>query len=158
MQGPPLDQLPVELLSQAEEQVQAWQLPLGEALATESAPFGFVLLLVSGSLRLSGRDAMGQEFTLRRLQPGQWWGGWSALTGVAAASCRTAAECRMLAVPVELWQQWWGQAPALGAWQAAHPQREDVYAALRPLLLQRQLQDQTLAELLDRLQPCLRSQ
>lgn len=158
MQGPPLDQLPVELLSQAEEQVQAWQLPLGEALATESAPFGFVLLLVSGSLRLSGRDAMGQEFTLRRLQPGQWWGCWSALTGVAAASCRTAAECRMLAVPVELWQHWWFQAPALGTWQAAHPQREDVYAALRPLLLQRQLQDQTLAELLDRLQPWLRSQ
>jgi ATP-binding cassette subfamily B protein len=157
MQGPPLDQLPPALVSAVEEQVQAWQLPLGELLATEGAPFGFVLLLVSGSLRVCGRDAMGQEFTLRRVQPGQWWGGWSALNGVAAASCRTATDSRMLAVPVEIWQQWWADDAGIGAWQARHPQREDLYAALRALLVQRQLQDQTLAELLDRLQPIQRS-
>jgi ATP-binding cassette, subfamily B, bacterial HlyB/CyaB len=155
MQSSPLDQLPAELLCHGEEQVQAWQLSLGEELAREGAPFGFVLLLVEGSLRVSGRDAIGQEFTLRRLEPGQWWGGWSALQGVAAASCRVAAESKLLAVPVELWQQWWTQSPELGAWQGAHPQREDVYAALRPLLVQRERQDQSLAELLDRLQPLL---
>jgi len=155
MQSPPLDQLPAALLSHSEEQVQAWQLPLGEELAREGAPFGFVLLLVEGCLRVTGRDALGQEFTLRRLDPGQWWGCWSALQGVAAASCRVASESKLLAVPVELWQQWWLQAPELGAWQAAHPQREDVYSALRPLLIQRERQDQKLSELIDRLQPWL---
>lgn len=157
MQGAPLDQLSPDLLSETEAQVQAWQLPLGEELAREGAPFGFVLLLVEGSLRLIGRDATGQEFTLRRLEPGQWWGGWSALQDVAAATCRVATESKVLAVPVELWQHWWRQAPELGAWQAAHPQLEDTYAALRPLLIQRELQDQSLGELLDRLHPWLKT-
>ncbi|WP_255003577.1 peptidase domain-containing ABC transporter [Cyanobium sp. HWJ4-Hawea] len=40
----------------------------------------------------------------------------------------------------------------------AHPQSEDVYAAMRPLLQQRQLQDKSLAELLDFLQPLLQTQ
>jgi ATP-binding cassette subfamily B protein len=158
MRQPPLDLLPPDLISRSEDLIQAWQLPLGESLATEGAPFGFVLLVVSGSLRVSGRDAMGQEFTIRRLQPGQWWGGWSALNGVAAASCRVAEESRMLAVPVELWQSWWTESEALGAWQAQHPQREDLYATFRPLLIQRELQDQTLAELLDRLHPSVEPQ
>ncbi len=155
MDGPPLDRLEPALLVQHEEQVQAWQLPLGEELAREGAPFGFVLRVVEGSLRLSGRDAMGQEFTLRRLGPGEWWGAWGALNGQAPASCRTATDCKLLAVPVELWQQWWQAAPALGEWTAPHPQREDTYSALRPLLIQRERQELSLAELLDRLQPSI---
>ena len=155
MDGPPLDGLDPALIVQHEEQVQAWQLPLGEELAREGAPFGFVLRVVEGNLRLSGRDAMGQEFTLRRLGPGEWWGAWGALNGQAPASCRTATDCKLLAVPVELWQQWWQSAPALAAWTGPHPQREDTYSALRPLLIQRERQELNLGELLDRLQPSI---
>jgi len=155
MDGPPLDQLDPSLLIQHEELVQAWALPLGEELAREGAPFGFVLRVVEGSLRVSGRDAMGQEFTLRRLGPGQWWGAWSALNGQAAATVRTATDCKLLAVPIEIWQQWWQQADPIGNWCSAHPQREDTYTTLRPLLLQRERQELSLADLLDRLQPSL---
>ena len=155
MAGPPLDRLDPALLVQHEEQVQAWQLPLGSELAREGAPFGYVLMVVEGSLRLSGRDAMGQEFTLRRLGPGEWWGAWGALNCQAPASCRTATDCKLLAVPVEIWQHWWQADPALGEWTAPHPQREDTYSALRPLLIQRERQELNLAELLDRLQPNL---
>ena len=153
MEAPPLDRLDPGLLSAGEDRIQAWQLALGEELAREGAPFGFVLLVVEGTLRVSGRDAMGQEFTLRRLGPGQWWGGCGSLVGLAAASCRTASDCKLLAVPVELWQQWLDHTKELGDWIAANPSREDRYAALRPCLIQRELQDLSLAELLDRLQP-----
>jgi CRP-like cAMP-binding protein len=155
MEGPPLDGVEPSLLMQQENLVQAWQLPLGEELAREAAPFGFVLRVVEGSLRVTGRDLVGQEFTLRKLVPGEWWGAWSALNGQASASVRTATDCKLLAVPVELWQQWWQSSPALGAWDAAHPQKEDTYTALRPLLCQRERQELSLHELLDQLQTFL---
>lgn len=155
MDGPPLDGVDPELLIQQENLVQAWQLPLGEELAREAAPFGFVLRVVEGSLRVSGRDLIGQEFTLRRLGPGEWWGGWSALNGLASASVRTATDCKLLAVPVELWQSWWQSSPALSAWDANHPQREDTYTTLRPLLCQRERQELSIHELLDRVQTFL---
>lgn len=150
---PPLDSVPTPLISRSEQEVQAWQLPLGDALAKEGSPFGYVLLVVSGCLRVSGRNALGQEFTLRRINPGQWWGCWAALNGVAPANCRVAEEARLLAVPVDLWRGWLQASSAMATQVSQHPQPEDCYAALRPLLIQRELQDQTLPELLDRLLP-----
>ena len=99
MLGSPLDKVPSSIISENEEEVKAWQFSLGEELAREGLPFGFVVLVVEGSLRITGRDFLGQEFTLRRMEKGQWWGGWSGLNGFAAASCRTAEDSKLLAVP-----------------------------------------------------------
>ena len=121
MQHPPLDRLPATVLQDTEEQVSAWLLAFGESLAQEGAPFGHVVLVVDGGLRLSGRDALGQEFTLRRVGPGQWWGASSALEGIAAASCRTSADTKMLAVPLELWQHWCSTQPQIADWLVQHP-------------------------------------
>ena len=153
IEAPPFDRADADLLAQTEDQVQAWQLDLGQELATEDVPFGYVCLVVEGSLRLSGRDPMGQPFTLRRLHAGEWWGLWGGLQGVASATCRTTEATKLLAVPVELWQRWWLEQPAVAAWIERHPQREDFYAALRPLLARRPLQDRTLLDLIDQLQP-----
>ena len=153
IEAPPFDRADAALLAQMEDQVQAWQLDLGQELATEDVPFGYVCLVVEGSLRLSGRDPMGQPFTLRRLHAGEWWGLWGGLQGVASATCRTTEATKLLAVPVELWQRWWLEQPAVAAWIERHPQREDFYAALRPLLARRPLQDRTLLDLIDQLQP-----
>ncbi|MCP9925567.1 peptidase domain-containing ABC transporter [Synechococcus lacustris C3-12m-Tous] len=155
MEGPPLNGVDTSLLMEQENLIQAWQLPFGEELAREAAPFGFVIRVVEGSLRVSGRDLIGQEFTLRKLGPGEWWGAWSALNGQASASVRTASDCKLLAVPVEVWQQWWQNSPALGAWDADHPQRDDTYSALRPLFCQRERQEVSIHELLDRVQTFL---
>ena len=157
IEAPPFDRVDPELLAAQEEQVQAWQLDLGTELAAEAVPFGFVCLVVEGSLRLTGRDLNGEPFTIRRLHAGEWWGLWSALTGVAAATCRTTETTKLLAVPVALWQQWWSSSTALQAWIEAHPQREDLYATLRPLLEQRPLQDRSLLDQLDQLQPALQT-
>ena len=157
IESPPFDRADPLKLAQTEEQVQAWQLDLGQELATENVPFGYVCLVVEGSLRLSGRDAMGQPFTLRRLHSGEWWGLWGGLQGVASATCRTTEATKLLAVPVELWQRWWLEQPSVAAWIEGHPQREDLYAALRPLLAGRPLQDRTLLDLIDQLQPGIQS-
>ena len=157
IESPPFDRADPLKLAETEEQVQAWQLDLGRELATEDVPFGYVCLVVEGSLRLSGRDAMGQPFTLRRLHSGEWWGLWGGLQGVASATCRTTEATKLLAVPVELWQRWWLEQPSVAAWIAGHPQREDLYAALRPLLAGRPLQDRTLLDLIDQLQPGIQS-
>ena len=157
IEAPPFDRADPALLAATEEQVQAWQLDLGQELATEAVPFGYVCLVVEGSLRLSGRDVMGQPFTIRRLHSGEWWGLWGGLQGMASATCRTTETTKLLAVPVQLWQQWWQDQPAITAWVERHPQREDIYAALRPLLERRPLQDRTLLDLIDQLQPGLQT-
>ena len=157
MESAPLDLADPALLSLQEDQVQAWQLDLGQELAAEAIPFGFVCLVVEGSLRLSGRDAMGQPFTLRRLHRGEWWGLWGGLQGVASVTCRTTETTKLLAVPVELWQRWWGEHPGVAHWVERHPQREDVYAALHPLLSQRALQDRGLSDLLEQLLPSMQT-
>ena len=131
--SPPLDRLPESLLVATEDRVNAWRMELGGQLALEGAPFGFVLFVVEGTLRVSGRDVNGKEFTIRRIGPGQWWGGVSALHGVALASCRTAEDCKLLAVPVELWQEWWNESAELRAWHELNLQKEDFYSSLRPL-------------------------
>ena len=46
---------------------------------------------------------------------------------------------------------------SLSKWLEAHPQREDLYAALRPLLADRPRQDRTFLDQLDQLQPSLRT-
>ena len=69
--------------------------------------------LLSGSLRVSGRDALGNPFTLRRIHAGEWWGLWSALSGISPATCRTTETTKFLAVPVELWQKWFDSSPEL---------------------------------------------
>jgi len=157
MESSPLDRADPDRLAQQEEQVQAWQLDQGQELAREGVPFGFVCLVVEGSLRLSGRDSMGQPFTLRRLHRGDWWGLWGGLQGMAAVTCRTTESTKLLAVPVELWQRWWADEPAISDWVERHPQREDLYAALRPLLSQRALENRPVSDLLDQLLPGLQT-
>ncbi|KZR72338.1 Toxin RTX-I translocation ATP-binding protein [Prochlorococcus marinus str. MIT 1313] len=151
----PLDRVDPELLASSEDQVQAWQLDVGQQLAAENVPFAYVCLVVDGTLRVSGRDAMGQAFTIRRVHAGEWWGLWSGLQGVAASTCRTTGPTKLLAVPLELWQRWWQEVPSLAAWVESHPQREDVYAALRPLLVERPRQDRSILDELDHLQSSL---
>ena len=45
-----------------------------QELAAENVPLAYVVLVVEGTLRISGRDALGQPFTLRRIHAGEWWG------------------------------------------------------------------------------------
>ena len=157
LDAPPFDRADPALLAATEEQVQAWQFDLGYELAREGVPFGYVCLVVEGGLRLTGRDWQGEPFTVRRLHSGEWWGLWSGLAEVAAVTVRTTEPTKLLAVPIELWQRWWQQQPAMASWIAAHPQREDLYAALRPALARRPLQDRTLLDLIDQLQPGLQT-
>jgi subfamily B ATP-binding cassette protein HlyB/CyaB len=153
IEHPPLDNCAVDLIQACEKQVSALFVPLGDSIAQEQVPLSSVVLVVEGSLRVFGRDASGQEFTLRRVLPGQWWGGVSALNGLAAAGCRTSADSKILVVPAEVWERWWRDDRRLGEWLAQHSQREDLYSALRSLLVQRELQDLSLPELLDKIQP-----
>ena len=104
------------LLSEKEDQILAWQLDVGQELAAENIPMSYVVLVVEGTLRISGRDALGQPFTLRRIHPGEWWGLWGGLSGVAAATCRTTENAKVLAVPLSVWQGWCQQSPALMEW------------------------------------------
>lgn len=156
-QYPPLDLLPVQLLQSYEEQVSALFIPFGDSLSEELVPSSSVFLIVEGGLRISGRDVLGEDFTLRRLSTGEWWGAWSGLSGLSAATCRTTSDTKLLSVPVELWQLLFNAGTHLSDWVTKHPQREDLYAALRSTLIQRELQDLSLSELLDRLQPLVTS-
>ena len=131
----PFSNVDPQILAEREEAVAAWQLDVGQELAAENIPIAHVVLVVEGTLRVSGRDVLGNPFTIRRVHAGEWWGLWSALSGVSAATCRTTESTKLLAVPVELWQSWFTQSSDLEKWIEAHPQREDLYAALRPLLL-----------------------
>lgn len=155
LDAPPFDRVDPDLLSATEDQVLAWQLNLGHEIAREGVPFGFVCLVVEGGLRLTGRDWQGEPFTIRRLHSGEWWGLWGGLQELASSTCRTTETTKLLAVPIELWQRWWHNQPAMASWIAGHPQREDLYAALRPALAKRPLQDRTLLDLIDQLQPGL---
>ena len=87
---------------------------------------------------------MGNPFTLRRIHAGEWWGLW---------------ECRCPVYPPQpvaprnppkfllfLWiygSSGTASRPELAKWLESHPQREDLYAALRPLLAERPRQDRT---------------
>ncbi len=153
----PLSRVNPSVLAAQEDQVLAWQLDIGAELAAENVPLAHVVLVVEGTLRISGRDVHGQPFTLRRIHAGEWWGLWSGLSGVSAATCRTTETTKVLAVPLSIWQGWWQQAPALSEWLESHPQREDIYAALRPLLIERPRQDRTFLDEIDHLQPSLRT-
>ena len=153
----PLSRVDPALLSEKEDQILAWQLDVGQELAAENIPMSYVVLVVEGTLRISGRDALGQPFTLRRIHPGEWWGLWGGLSGVAAATCRTTENAKVLAVPLDVWQGWCQQSPALMEWLESHPEREDLYAALRPLLADRPRQDRTFLDQIDQLQPSLRT-
>ena len=148
----PCSKVDPQILADQEDAVAAWQLDIGQELASENIPFAHVVLVVEGTLRVTGRDALGNPFTLRRVHAGEWWGLWSALSGVSAATCRTTESTKLLAVPVELWQQWFRSSPQLAAWLESHPQREDLYSALRPLLVDRPRQERTFLDLIDQLQ------
>ena len=152
----PLSRVDPQILSANEDSVAAWQLDVGQELASENIPQAHVALVVSGSLRVSGRDAMGNPFTLRRIHPGEWWGAWGALSGISPATCRTTEPTKILAVPVELWQKWFDSSPELSAWLESHPQREDLYSALRPVLAELPRQELTFLDV-DKLQPSLRT-
>ena len=153
----PLSRVDQSILASQEDQILAWQLDVGAELAAENVPLAHVVLVVEGTLRISGRDALGQPFTIRRIHAGEWWGLWSGLSGVSAATCRTSQTTKVLAVPLSVWQGWWQQSPALSTWVETHPQREDLYAALRPLLVERPLQDRTFLDEIDQLQSSLRT-
>ena len=153
----PLSCVDPAALAEQEDQVLAWQLDIGQELAAENVPLAYVVLVVEGSLRISGRDALGQPFTLRRIHAGEWWGLWSGLSGVAAATCRSTEITKVLAVPLSIWQGWWKKFPALAEWIESHPQREDLYAALRPILVERPRQDRTFLDEIDQLQVALRT-
>ena len=153
----PLSNVDSQILAEQEDAIAAWQLDVGQELAAENIPSAHVVLVVEGTLRVSGRDAMGNPFTLRRIHAGEWWGLWSALSGVSAATCRTTESTKLLAVPVELWQHWFRSSPELAKWLEAHPQREDLYAALRPLLAERPRQDRTFLDEIDQLQASVRA-
>ena len=47
-------------------------------LLRKNIPLAHVCLVVEGTLRISGRDSLGNPFTLRRVHAGEWWGLWSA--------------------------------------------------------------------------------
>ena len=81
----PLSNVDTKILAAQEGSIAAWQLEVGQELAAENVPLAHVVLVVEGTLRVSGRDAMGNPFTLRRIHSGEWWGLWSALSGVSAA-------------------------------------------------------------------------
>ena len=153
----PLSRVDPTVLASQEDQILAWQLDIGSELGAENVPLAHVVLVVEGTLRISGRDALGEPFTLRRIHAGEWWGLWSGLSGVAAATCRTTETTKVLAVPVNVWQGWWHQSPALAEWLESHPQREDLYSALRPLLAGRPRQDRTFLDEIDHLQAALRT-
>ena len=153
----PFSRVDPAVLAAQEDQVLAWQLDIGQELATENVPLAYVLLVVDGTLRISGRDAMGQPFTIRRIHPGDWWGLWGGVSGVSAATCRTSEPTKLLAVPLSVWQTWWQQSPVLAEWLESHPQREDLYAALRPLLAERPRQDRTFLDEIDQLQSSVRT-
>ena len=153
----PLSRVDSAVLAAQEDQVLAWQLDIGSELGAENVPLAHVVLVVEGTLRVSGRDALGQPFTLRRIHAGEWWGLWSGLSGVAAATCRTTETTKVLAVPINVWQGWWQKSPELATWLESHPQREDLYAALRPLLAERPRQDRTFLDEIDQLQAALRT-
>ena len=139
----PLSNVDPEILAAQEDSISAWQLDVGQELAAEGVPIAHVLLVVEGTLRVSGRDALGNPFTLRRIHSGDFWGLWSGLSGVSSATCRTTESTKLLAVPIELWQKWFSSSPELAKWIESHPQREDLYSALRPLLAERARQDRT---------------
>ena len=153
----PCSNVDPQILAEQEDAVAAWQLDIGQELASENIPLAHVVLVVEGTLRVSGRDALGNPFTLRRVHAGEWWGLWSALSGVSAATCRTTESTKLLAVPVELWQKWFRSSSELAVWLESHPQREDLYAALRPLLVDRPRQERTFLDEIDQLQASLRT-
>ena len=153
----PFSNVTSEFVVDQEDSIAAWQLDVGQELAAENIPLAHVVLVVEGSLRVSGRDALGNPFTLRRVHAGDWWGLWSALSGVSAATCRTTESTKVLAVPVELWQKWFKSSSELQKWLESHPQREDLYAALRPLLADRPRQDRTFLDEIGHLQASMRS-
>ena len=97
----PLARSIIEFLRK-ENDIAAWQLDVAR-LASENSPLAHVVLVVE-ELCISGRDD-GNPFTLRRVHAGEW-GLWGALDGVSAATCRTTQSTKLLAVPVQLWQQW----------------------------------------------------
>ena len=153
----PLANVDTQILAEQENAISAWQLDVGRELATENIPLAHVCLVVEGTLRISGRDSMGNPFTLRRVHAGEWWGLWSALSGVSSATCRTTESTKLLAVPVEVWQQWFSSSAELANWLESHPQREDLYASLRPLLAARPRQDRTFLDEIDHLQASMRA-
>lgn len=153
IQQPPLDKLPLDLLQQFEDKVVALFVPFGESISLESVPSTSVTLVVEGGLRLSGRDFSNQEFTLRRVGPGEWFGCWSGVTGISPVSCRTTADSKLLSIPVDIWHSLCLSDRTLTDWIFSHPEREDIYSSTRLLFSQRELLDLSLSELLDRIEP-----
>ena len=66
----PLSNVDPQILAAREDSIAAWQLDVGQELAAENIPLAHVALVVEGTLRVSGRDAMGNPFTLRRVHSG----------------------------------------------------------------------------------------
>ena len=56
----PLSRVDHSVVAAQEDQVLAWQLDVGSELAAENVPLAHVVLVVDGTMRISGRDALGQ--------------------------------------------------------------------------------------------------
>ena len=72
LESAPLSNVDPQILAEREDDIAAWQLDVGQELASEHIPLSHVLLVVQGTLRVSGRDSMGNPFTVRRVHAGEW--------------------------------------------------------------------------------------
>ena len=109
----PLSCVDPSVLAKSEDQVLAWKLDIGTELAAENVPLAHVVLVVEGTLRISGRDAHGQPFTFAGFT--QSGGALSGLSVVSAATCRATETTKVLAVPLSVWQGWCQQSSALSS-------------------------------------------
>ena len=78
----PREKFPLDLLQEYESHVGALFVPFGETIASGADPPSSVALVVEGGLRVAGLDASGNEFTLRRISEGEWWGAFSVFNSL----------------------------------------------------------------------------
>ena len=58
----PFSRVDPQILAEKEDAISALAIDVGQELAAENIPLGYVVLVVEGTLRVSGRDAFGQPF------------------------------------------------------------------------------------------------
>ena len=97
---------------------------------------------------------LGNPLILGRVHTSEWWG--LEYLRCVGAICRTTNQPSCWQFPLSL-AGWFSESPELAAWLESHPQREDIYAALRPLLVERPRQERTFLDEIDQLQASLRT-
>ena len=116
-----------------------------------------LFLLLKEHCGLVGAMPWVNPFTLRRIHAGEWWG--------ALEFTFWCLSCYLsyYGNPRNFWRfllssgkSWFSNSAPLAKWLESHPQREDLYASLRPLLVERPRQDRTFIDEIDQLQSSLR--